>query len=211
MCCVRHDMFSSTQHKHNIEKLVILPCPFLCNGMNKKPETEGSYLSGPLPWDGSNAGGTAQGEGAAAASDNAPGALTKHGSGRAGIIEGVAGGGSRSTSMKKNRLGAKKNLPQQQQQAHKQQAAGMETGPEQQHRHPSPSMLSPSPSTSLLLPQQHKTLPYGRHQALGRVSVLSKGAAGAGNGSLGGVPLTSVGGSSRVVKGGTRGLFAQVR
>lgn len=55
----------------------------------------------------------------------------------------------------------------------------------------------------------------GRHQALGRVASGAGGALGGGNNSKGGrghlalSPVTAV--SSRVVKGGTRGLYAQVR
>lgn len=144
---------------------------------------------------------------------------------------GGGGGGGLTTAPKNNgaRLGGKKSKSQQQlhhqhQQQHHQQPAGMTTASEQQQQqqqnHSRSRLLSSSASLSMLQsPQQQQQahqrqpLPHGRHhQALGRVSAGNRGRAqggGAGGRGLALTPVVTT--SSRVIKGGTRGLYAQVR
>ena len=119
------------------------------------------------------------------------------------------------------RLGGKKSKSQQQLlPSHQQQPAGMGTASEQQQQqNHSRSRLSSSASLSVLLqsPQhqqqahQRHPLHQGRHQALGRATVGNRGGVRGGGGGGRGLSLTPVSTSSRVIKGGTRGLYAQVR
>eukprot|EP00904_Undaria_pinnatifida_P011330 jgi/Undpi1/7327/HiC_scaffold_22.g09800.m1 len=197
------------------------------------PETGTSFVPAPSPWDPNTptailaAGGVA-----GKIQPQASGGRFKLDIGQLGGVDGAAGdglggggrgggGGGLTTASKVNstRLGGKKSKSQQQLlPSHQQQPAGMGTASEQQQQqNHSRSRLSSSASLSVLLqsPQhqqqahQRHPLHQGRHQALGRATVGNRGGVRGGGGGGRGLSLTPVSTSSRVIKGGTRGLYAQ--
>lgn len=175
-----------------------------CRFLRVQPETETSFLSDPPPWDRSTTAGTA--DMAEVAGVLQGGTIKRGKNGRV-----AAAGGSRLANGKSQQ---------------QQQPAGMATASEQQQQQQqqqyasSTSLLSSSSSSLNVLlqsskhqqPRHHRQpLPHERHQALGRVNTHGASLRGGGGGGGGrGLALNPVSGGSRVVKGGTKGLFAQV-
>lgn len=96
--------------------------------------------------------------------------------------------------------------------------------PLHQHESSSLSLMSPSSTSSMDLllqnsqhqhaQQQRQPLSQGRHQSFGKIGSMGVAHNGPGGGRRGGggrgMSLAGCPGSSRVIKGGTRGLYAQV-